>query len=92
MNMAHDPETLRGKVRQILLDDWDPSNASRSEAAGGEYDGYIEPILQLIRSDLGEEAIVDYLYEREREIMCFPALGKQHLRRAARRLAALKSI
>jgi hypothetical protein len=90
-NMADETETLRDQVRQILLDDWDPSNASRSEAARGEYDGYIEPILQFIRSHVGEDAIVDYLYEREREIMCFPGLGKQHLRRVARRLVALKS-
>ena len=32
------------------------------------------------------EAIAAYLYDREREIMCFPGLGKQRLRRVAQKL------
>jgi hypothetical protein len=84
-------DLFRSRVREILLTDWDPSNASRNEAAVGAYDGYLSPICDLIRSDAGEEAIVDFLYEREREIMCFPGLGKQRLRRVAQRLILLRA-
>lgn len=79
-------------IRQILLTHWDPSNAARIEAAHGEYDGYIGPIAERIQSGAGEEAIVDYLYGVEREILCFPGLGKQRLRRVAQKLMALRSI
>jgi hypothetical protein len=78
-------------IRQVLLADWDPSNAARFEAASGEYDGYIEPLTEMIRSSADEEAVVDYLFDREREILCFPGLGKQRLRRVAQKLLALKS-
>jgi hypothetical protein len=79
-------------IRQILLTDWDPSNAARIDAARGEYDSYIGPIAELIQSGAGEGAIIDYLYGVEREILCFPALGKQRLRRVAHKLMALRSI
>ena len=82
-------DALDAGVREVLLADWDPSNASRFEAASGEYDVYIPPLVEMIRSRADEQAVVDYLYERERELMCFPGLGKERLRRAARKLLAL---
>lgn len=85
-------DPFHSAIRQVLLTDWDPNNAARFEAAQGEYDRYIAPITELIRSDLGEEAIVDYLYAIEHEILCFPGLGKQRLRRVAQKLMALRSM
>ena len=82
---------LRNAIREILLADWDPSNASRFEAARGEYDGYLSPLADLIQSGSSEDDVVDFLYAREREIMCFPGLGKQRLRRVARKLLALRT-
>ena len=79
-------ESIRESIRQILLQDWDPTNASRSEYARGEYDTDIEPLLELIHSGADESAVIDFLYDREREIMCFPGLGKERLRRVARKL------
>ena len=79
------------QIREILLTDWDPTNASRNESAHGEYDREIEPLLSLIESRASEDAIVNHLYDREREIMCFPGLGKQRLYRIARKLLALVS-
>ena len=86
-----DEDPARSRIREILLNDWDPTNASRSEAARTAYDDDIDPILGLLRTSAGEEALVDYLYDREREIMCFPGLGKQRLRRIARLLIALEA-
>lgn len=82
---------VQEQIRQILLDDWDPSNASRSEAARSEYDADIQPLHDLIQSGADEDAIVQYLFDREHEIMCFPSLGKQHLHRVAQKLIALRA-
>jgi hypothetical protein len=73
----------------VLLHDWDPHNASRLESAHSTYDGYIPPLLQLLTSGADEEALMEFLHEREKESMCFPSLGKQRLRRVAQKLLAL---
>ena len=87
--MSEADDNLRSRVRDILLNDWDPHNASRDPAAAGTYDGYIPPLLDLLRRGAGEDDVVAYLHERERESMCFPSLGTQRLRRPARKLVAL---
>jgi len=84
------PQFIRDRIREILLSDWDPTNAARSEAARGEYDGYIDPLWSLIDSDAGEDAIVAFLRDRERESMCFPGLDTRRLLRPARKLLALR--
>ena len=81
--------TLRDQIRKVLLEDWDPSNAARVEAAQHEYDAYLSPLADLIRSGASEDAVIDFLKERESEIMCFPAIGRSHLKRVAKKLIAL---
>ena len=85
MESTHSPDT-RARIREVLLNDWDPHNAAPNPAAHGTYDGYIDPLLDLIRSGADEDAVIDWLHQRERESMCFPALGTARLRRVARRL------
>jgi hypothetical protein len=86
------PISIRSRIREILLKDWDPSNAARFEAARGEYDNYLDPLAQLIESGADEEELIDYLHQRELEIMCFPGLDHaSRLRSVARKLRALKS-
>jgi len=80
------PLSPKDRVRQVLLEDWDPSNAARFEAAKGEYDSYIDPLLELIHQGANEDQVIQYLHDRELESMCFPPLGVNHLRRVARRL------
>jgi hypothetical protein len=84
--MPAQPDTLTSRVRAILLNDWDPHNAARTPAAHGTYDGYLPPLIDLLRSHPTEDAVVDFLHEREKESMCFPSLGTQRLRRVARKL------
>jgi hypothetical protein len=90
MSAAHS-SPLRDQIRTILLADWDPNNASRFEAARGEYDNYLSPLQDLILSGAGEDDVIEFLYAREREIMCFPGLGKGRLRRVARKLLTLRA-
>ena len=88
--MTHDPHETRARIREILLNDWDPSNAARFEWSRGEYDGYIAPLSDLIQGGATEDEIVEFLHERERESMCFPSLGTARLRPVARKLLALR--
>src|SRR5437764_13299485 len=84
--MAAPGDELRSCIRQVLLDDWDPHDAARNPAAHGSYDGYIDPLLALIRAGADEGALVEFLHEGEKESMCFPSLGTTRLRRVARKL------
>jgi hypothetical protein len=79
-------DTLRSRIRAVLLADWDPHDAARNPAAGGAYDAYVQPVYALLQSGASEDAVVEFLHERERESMCFPSLGTQRLRRVARKL------
>jgi len=93
MAMDGDTNTLRSRVREVLLNDWDPHDAARNPAAHGTYDAYIPPLLDLLgsaaASSAGEEQVVEFLHQRERESMCFPSLGTQRLRRVAQKLLTL---
>ena len=90
MTEERQKDSLRDRIRAVLLSDWDPSNAARCEAARHEYDAYLSPLADLIRSDADEEKIIAFLKERESEIMCFPAVGSSHLKRIARQLIVLR--
>ena len=89
-DVAHDAEGVRSRIRQVLLDDWDPHNAARSPAAAGAYDLYVGPVYELLRSGADEDAVVSFLREREQESMCFPSLDTRRLRPVARKLLALR--
>jgi hypothetical protein len=90
--MNAQPNPIRSQIRDILLKDWDPSNAARFDAARHEYDNYLDPLADLIKSGADEEALIEYLHQRELEIMCFPGLDHTaRLRSVARKLLALRA-
>ena len=89
--MADTIDASFASIRQILLDDWDPQDAYRRPEAHGTYDGYVTQVLELLKRGASEEAVMDWLAERERETMCFPSLGRERLRRVARKLLAAVS-
>jgi hypothetical protein len=78
------------RIREVLLNDWDPHNAARSEAAHGTYDLYIAPVRSMLEVGADEEALIAWLKEREEETMCFPSLGTRRLRRVAQKLLGLR--
>ena len=88
--MPDEIQLIRSRIREVLLNDWDPHNASRLESAHSAYDGYVPPLLHLLSTGADEEAVMDFLHEREKESMCFPSLGKERLRRVARKLIATR--
>jgi hypothetical protein len=81
-----DLEIVFPRIRDVLVNDWDPHSAAGSHAATTAYDAYIAPLYDLLKSGADENAVVEFLHERERESMCFPSLGTQRLRRVARKL------
>jgi hypothetical protein len=83
-------QSRRDAIRQVLLNDWDPSNAARFEASRGEYDSFIDPIAALLDGGADEDALVAYLHDVEQHSMCFPSLDTRRLRPVARKLLALK--
>lgn len=80
---------VRPRIREILLADWDPHDLYKWPEAQGAYDAWIEPVYELLRAGADEEQVMGWLHEREQESMCFPSLGKECLRRVARKLRAL---
>ncbi len=89
--MSTAPDPLRDGIREILLKDWDPSNAARFDAARGEYDSFIDPIAALLDEGRDEDALVAYLHDVEQHVMCFPSLDTRRLRPVARRLLRLRA-
>jgi hypothetical protein len=79
----------RPLIREMLLLDWDPHDVYKRPEAHGAYDAWIEPVYHLLQSGADEEQVMEWLHEREKETMCFPSLGKERLRRVARKLRAL---
>jgi hypothetical protein len=84
--MSDDLDSSRSRIREVLVNDWDPSNAARFEAARGEYDSFVEPIADLLAGGADEDALVAYLHDVEQHVMCFPSLDTRRLRPIARKL------
>jgi hypothetical protein len=89
--MAQSFDAVQSRVRQILLEDWDPHEAFKRPEAHGTYDGWVGPLWGVIASGAGEEQVMEWLHEREKETMCFPSLGRERLRRVAKKLIGVKS-
>ena len=81
----------QSRVRQILLEDWDPHEAFKRPEAHGTYDAWVAPLWDVVASGADEESVMEWLHEREKETMCFPSLGRERLRRVARKLIGVRS-
>ena len=84
--MSPDPDSIRSQIRQILLEDWDPHEVFKRPEAHGAYDAWIDQLRATLATGATEEQVMDWLGEREKETMCFPSIGRERLRRVARRL------
>jgi len=84
--MPPNPDSIRAQIRQVLLEDWDPHDAFKRPEAHGTYDAWIDPLHEVLISGATEDQLMDWLHEREKETMCFPSIGRERLRRVARKL------
>ncbi|MGB7157815.1 MAG: hypothetical protein WBD40_07100 [Tepidisphaeraceae bacterium] len=87
--MPRDFDPFRSRIRDVLLADWDPSNAARFESARGEYDSFVDPISTMLKAGTDEDALIAYLHDVEQHVMCFPSLDTRRLRPIARKLLKL---
>jgi hypothetical protein len=74
------------RIRSLLLEDWDPHDVFKRPEAHGAYDAWVAPLEEFLATGAGEEQVMEWLHEREKETMCFPSLGRERLRRVARKL------
>ena len=74
------------RIRSLLLEDWDPHDVFKRVEAHGAYDVWVAPLEELLKTGATEEQVMEWLHEREKETMCFPSLGRERLRRVARKL------
>ena len=74
------------RIRTILLEDWDPHDLFKRPEAHGAYDAWVAPLEAFLATGATEEEVMEWLHEREKETMCFPSLGRERLRRVARKL------
>ncbi len=86
------PLSIRDRIREVLLTEWDRSNAARFDAARGEYDSFIGPIVALLDGGADAEALVAYLHDVEQHVMCFPSLDTRRLHPVARKLLLLRHV
>jgi hypothetical protein len=89
--MPRDFDPFRSRIRDVLLADWDPSNAARFESARGEYDSFVDPIAVMLERGADEDALVAYLHDVEQHVMCFPSLDTRRLQSVARKLLKIRS-
>jgi len=60
---------LEARVRQTLLQSWDPIGVAGVKAAGDEYDQYVKPIAAMIIAGTAVEELSRYLVEVETKRM-----------------------
>ena len=87
--MPPDLDPIRSQIRQILLEDWDPHDVFKRPEAHGAYDTWIDPLHDALISGATEDEVMDWLHEREKETMCFPSIGRERLRRVAKKLGQI---
>jgi len=84
--MPRDFDQPRAAIRRVLLEDWDPHDAFKRVEAHGAYDAWVDPLHDVLLAGAAEDQVMEWLHEREKETMCFPSIGRERLRRVARKL------
>ena len=83
-------DALFSAVRLILMRDWDPIGISDVPAAQDEYDGYVAPLLRLLRDGVSSSALSDTLLRIETVEMGLPG-DRERARRVADKLRVLRA-
>jgi hypothetical protein len=80
-------EWLVSRIREVLLNDWDPVNISLNPNLADEYDSYIVPLIRLAESEqaLSPEKIASFLEPCEKDEMGL-TLERHNRDRAAEKL------
>jgi hypothetical protein len=79
---------IQGRIRQLLLREWDPIGVSGMEGPEDEYDSYLGGVYRLLASGASEHQIIEYLYEIETARMGLDG-NRERLKDVAGRLTHL---
>jgi len=81
---------VQARIREILLDDWDPIGVGKAPQAQDEYDSYVGPVYTLIEERRGSYPIAQYLYRVQTDRMGLTQSKNEiQLEPLAQKLAAL---
>lgn len=64
-----DSSELHRKIKDILLNEWDPIGIAGIDEAEDEYDAYVPAVYQLLITGAPKDDIAKYLYWLETEYM-----------------------
>ena len=62
-------EEVKEKIRQVLMQQWDPIGIANEPMAQDEYDSYIPVICRMLVTNQGKQAIADHLHQIETDYM-----------------------
>lgn len=77
------------RVREALMNHWDPIGVAGDADAAGEYDAYVPQILSFLTTSRDAAQIVDFLQEVERKEMELGPTDSERLQATAAKLLAL---
>lgn len=80
---------IQERIRQVLLQDWDPIGVQDVPEAQDEYDSYVGGVYRLLASGASTQEIADHLWHIEDEVMGLRTLDRDTLLPLAERLRAL---
>ena len=80
---------IQSSIRHIFNTEWNPIEASSSFSGDDEYDSYIGPIYNLLRSGASIEAIAEKLLEIEEKEMGLSGVDISDLKIVAKKLVEL---
>jgi hypothetical protein len=80
---------IQDSIRQILFKEWDPIGVNDNPSHVDEYDSYIAPIYRLLSTNRSEEAIMDFLFRTEQDVIGVSCGSPEDLRPLAQKLLGL---
>lgn len=84
-------EKMSKKIREILMNHWDPIGVKELPEAQGEYDMYIPDIMTLLSERASPEKISQYLLWVEQARMGLTRLDSERITNTTNELIKLKS-
>jgi hypothetical protein len=69
----YESRRIRGAIRHVLMDVWDPIGVKGEPNAQDEYDGYLGGVYELLVSGVSDKCIEDHLWRIVTERMELPA-------------------
>jgi hypothetical protein len=78
---------IQQKIRDVLMQHWDPIGVADVPEAQDEYDSYVGPVYRLLVSGASDVDVIEFLYKTETETMGLSRFGKRgHLQPVVARL------